>query len=193
MSSATDAGDQAAAPPRHRRLPRRLIVAAWLPVGIAALMFVLTLGIARPVDKGDSPIVGALARPIDLETLDGQRVALADMQGSPIVINFWASWCRPCRDEAPLLVAADGRYRSQGLRVLGIVYEDTPDNARAFTRQYGQTYPGLLDPDGRTAIDYGVLGIPETFFVDRSGMVRSRQVGALTAAELDRQIEMILR
>lgn len=193
MSSATDAGDLAAAPPRHRRLPRRLIVAAWLPVGIAALMFVLTLGIARPVDKGDSPIVGALARPIDLETLDGQRVALADMQGSPIVINFWASWCRPCRDEAPLLVAADGRYRSQGLRVLGIVYEDTPDNARAFTRQYGQTYPGLLDPDGRTAIDYGVLGIPETFFVDRSGMVRSRQVGALTAAELDRQIEMILR
>lgn len=91
-----------------------------------------------------------------------------------------------------MLTAADKEFGPQGLRIIGIVYQDTVENARDFMRRYGQTYPGLVDPEGRTAIDYGVLGIPETFFVDRAGIVRSRQVGALTVDELRRQVEAIL-
>ena len=76
--------------------------------------------------------------------------------------------------------------------MIGVVYQDSAANARDFMRRYGQTYPGLLDPNGRTAIDYGVFGIPETVFIYRAGVVRSRQVGAVTEAELKRKIEAIL-
>ncbi len=175
-----------------RRGPRRLVLAAWLVAGVAALVALLTVSVARPPTPVDTPIVGRPAPAFDLQTLDGGRVSLTALRGSPIVLNFWASWCIPCRDEAPLLTAADAAYRTQGLRILGVVYQDSTENARAFMARYGQTYPGLLDQDGRTAIDYGVFGIPETFFIDRSGVVRSRQVGALTEAELRRQIEAIL-
>lgn len=177
---------------RPDRRVRRLIVAAWLVAGVAAIIAFLTISVARPSGPVDTPIVGRPAPAFDLQTLDGQRVALADLRGSPIVLNFWASWCIPCREEAPLLTAADAAHRTQGLRVLGVVYQDSAENARQFMARYGQTYPGLLDPNGRTAIDYGVFGIPETFFIDRSGFVRSRQVGALTEAELQRQVEAIL-
>lgn len=192
MSSTEGAvGPEAASSPR-RPVPRRLIVALWVPVGIAALVYLLTLSIAKTGGSPDSPIVGRLAPAFDLQTLDAQRVSLAGFRGSPLVINFWASWCIPCREEAPMLTAADKEFGPQGLRIIGIVYQDTVENARDFMRRYGQTYPGLVDPEGRTAIDYGVLGIPETFFVDRAGIVRSRQVGALTVDDLRRQVEAIL-
>ena len=191
------AAEQIPAPPEGvavvpRRGRRRLIIAAWLVAGVAAIVAFLTVSVARPSTAVDTPILGRPAPAFDLQTLNGQRVELADLQGSPVVLNFWASWCIPCREEAPLLTAADAAYRAQGLRILGVVYQDSAENARAFMARYGQTYPGLLDPDGRTAIDYGVFGIPETFFIDRAGVVRSRQVGALTEADLRRQIEAVL-
>jgi len=172
--------------------PRRLILAAWLVAGIAALVAVLTVNIGRPQGPVDTPIVGRPAPAFDLETLDGGRLSLAQLRGSPVVLNFWASWCIPCREEAPLLTAAAADYEAQGLRVVGVVYQDSATNARDFMKRYGQTYAGLLDPDGRTAIDYGVFGIPETYFIDAEGIVSSRQVGAVTAVDLRRQIEAIL-
>lgn len=172
--------------------PRRLVLAAWLVAGVAAIVAFLTVSVARPTGPVDTPIVGRPAPAFDLQTLDGQRVSLAELRGSPVVLNFWASWCIPCREEAPLLTAADATYRSRGLRILGVVYQDSSENAGGFMARYGQTYPGLLDPDGRTAIDYGVFGIPETFFIDATGVVRSRQVGPVTEAELRRRIEAIL-
>ena len=175
-----------------RRGPRRLIAAAWLVAGVAAIVAFLTISVGRPSGPVDTPIVGRPAPAFDLQTLDGDRVSLAELRGSPVVLNFWASWCIPCREEAPLLTAADATYRSQGLRILGVVYQDSTESARDFMERYGQRYTGLLDPDGRTAIDYGVFGIPETFFIDRAGIVRSRQVGALTEADLRRQIEAIM-
>lgn len=175
-----------------RRVARRLVLAAWLVAGVAAIVAFLTVSVARPPGPVDTPIVGRAAPAFDLQTLDGQRVSLAELRGSTIVVNFWASWCIPCREEAPLLTAADVTYGSRGLHILGVVYQDSSENARAFMARYGQTYPGLLDMDGRTAIDYGVFGIPETFFIDPAGVVRFRQVGALTETDLRRQIEAIL-
>lgn len=177
--------------PRPRRR-RRLIIAAWLLVGVAALVALLTVNVAGPNTSVDTPIVGRPAPAFDLETLGGGRLSSADLRGSPVVLNFWASWCIPCREEAPLLTAAANDYQAQGLRVVGVVYQDSAESARDFMERYGQTYPGLLDPDGRTAIDYGVFGIPETFFIDRAGIVRSRQVGPVTKDGLRDQIEEIL-
>lgn len=184
--------DPAAESQTRRRSRSRLIVAAWLLAGLAAVLALLTINVAGPGTAVDTPIVGRPAPAFDLETLDGGRLSLADMRGSPVVVNFWASWCIPCREEAPLLTAAAEEYEPQGLRVVGIVYQDSPESARDFMARYGQTYPGLLDPDGRTAIDYGVFGIPESFFVDRTGVVRSRQVGPVTEDGLRKQIEAIL-
>jgi cytochrome c biogenesis protein CcmG/thiol:disulfide interchange protein DsbE len=182
-------GPPIAAPRRGRR---RLIVAAWLVAGTAAIVAILTMSLGRPSGPVDTPIVGRAAPAFDLETLDGERLSLEGFRGSPVVLNFWASWCLPCREEAPLLTSADTTYRPMGLQILGVVYQDSPQNARDFMSRYGQAYPGLLDPDGRTAIDYGVFGIPETFFIDATGVVRARQIGALTEADLRLQIEAIL-
>jgi cytochrome c biogenesis protein CcmG/thiol:disulfide interchange protein DsbE len=181
-----------AQPAPGRRRTRRLIVAAWLAAGVAALVAALTVSIGRPAGPVDTPIVGQPAPAFDLQTLDGRRLSLAELRGSPVVLNFWASWCIPCREEAPLLTAAAAEYRARGLRVIGVVYQDSAASARDFMDRYGQTYPGLLDRDGRTAIDYGVFGIPETFFIDAAGIVRSRQIGAVTAEDLRRQIEAVL-
>lgn len=178
--------------PRPGGMRQRIVTAALILVGSAVLIAVLTFSFGRPPGPIDTPIVGQPAPAFDLETLDGARLSLAELRGSAVVLNFWASWCVPCREEAPLLTAADVEYRSRGLRVVGIVYQDTVESAADFMRRYGQDYPGLLDPDGRTAIDYGVFGIPETFFVDAAGIVRSRQLGAVTATQLRRQIEAIL-
>lgn len=175
-----------------RRGQRRLIVAAWLIAGAAAIVAILTMSLGRPSGPVDTPIIGRAAPVFDLETLDGERLSLEGFRGSPVVLNFWASWCLPCREEAPLLTAADTTYRPLGLRILGVVYQDNPQNARDFMTRYGQAYPGLLDPDGRTAIDYGVFGIPETFFIDATGVVRARQIGALTEVDLRLQIEALL-
>jgi cytochrome c biogenesis protein CcmG/thiol:disulfide interchange protein DsbE len=175
-----------------RRGPRRLILAALLIAAVAALVAFLTVSIGRPAGPVDTPIVGRRAPAFDLQTLDGGRLSLASLRGSPVVLNFWASWCIPCREEAPLLTAAAADYGARGLRVVGVVYQDSAESARDFMGRYGQTYPGLLDPDGRTAIDYGVFGIPETFFIDASGIVRARQVGAVTVDDLRRQIQKIL-
>jgi cytochrome c biogenesis protein CcmG/thiol:disulfide interchange protein DsbE len=175
-----------------QRRSRRLILGVSLLAGVAALVAMFTVSVGRPVRPVDTPIVGQPAPAFDLERLDGGRLSLAELRGSPIILNFWASWCIPCREEAPLLTAAAADYEARGLRVIGVVYQDSAENARGFMGRYGQTYPGLLDPDGRTAIDYGVFGIPETFFIDAAGFVRSRQIGAVTAQDLGRQIQTIL-
>ena len=190
VSEPRESDPELQARPRSRR---RLIYASWLIAGVAALVALLTINVAGPRTAVDTPIVGRPAPAFDLETLDGGRLSLADLRGSPVVVNFWASWCIPCREEAPLLTAAAEEYEPQGLQVIGIVYQDSAESAREFVTRYGQTYPGLLDPDGRTAIDYGVFGIPETFFIDRGGIVRARQVGAVTEDDLRSQIEAILR
>lgn len=191
MSSSAELADVTprAEPVRRRR---RLVIAAWLVAAVAALIAMLTVNIAGPARPVDTPIVGRPAPVFDLETLDGGRLSLGDLRGSAVVLNFWASWCIPCREEAPLLTAADATYGSRGVRVLGVVYQDSAASARDFMRRYGQTYAGLLDANGRTAIDYGVYGIPETFFIDAAGVVRARYVGPLTEEELRRNIEAIL-
>lgn len=176
----------------HRPGQRRLALSTALLAGVAALVAFLSISVAAPADSGASPLIGQPAPEFELQTLEGGRLSLAELRGSPVVVNFWASWCIPCHREAPLLRAADVRYRAQGVRIVGIVYQDSVEKARDFMARYGQTYPGLVDPGGRTAIDYGVFGIPETYFIDASGSVRGRHVGEISEDVLERQIEALL-
>ena len=102
---------------------------------------------------------------------DGRVVQLSDFRGQPVVINFWASWCAPCRAEAPTLEETHQRYADRGVVILGINLWDSEEAAAEFRKVFGQTYPSGPDPNGKIAIEYGVSGIPETFFITPDGNV----------------------
>ena len=135
-------------------------------------------GAAKALAKGEHPQAPAftLSR---LESKEG-KVSLEDLKGKPVVVNFWASWCIPCRDEAPVLQKTYERYRDQGLVVLGVDVNDFRQDARRFMKRYGLTYPVVYDGKGSTVGKWGVRGFPETFFVDRTGkLVGERIEGAV--------------
>ncbi len=174
-------------------LGRRRLVGLASAAGLGVLVL-LALGVGQTRDPSQivSPLVGRAAPDFRLQALDGQWVRLADYRGHPVVLNFWASWCPPCRDEAPLLAEAAATYGPNGLVMLGVVFQDSPDAARAFMAGFGQRYPGLIDPGGRAALDYGVGGIPETFFIGRDGTIVAKQIGPVTEAGLRADIDAIL-
>jgi cytochrome c biogenesis protein CcmG/thiol:disulfide interchange protein DsbE len=140
-----------------------------------------------------SPLVGKPAPPLVGTTLDGGAFDLASQRGSPVLVNFWASWCGPCREEFPLLEAAAKRHASAGLVVVGALYKDDPEPALAFTAEQGATWPTVADPERSIGAAWKVLGPPQTFLIDRDGIIRAVQVGQVRdAAELDRLLASIL-
>ena len=133
-----------------------------------------------------------------LTGLDGGTVDLTAYRGRPVVVNFWASWCRPCIQEFPLLAAARARHRADGLEVIGVLApSDARDRARALVRGHGGRWPVGVDrgggPAGETAIAYGVAGLPETYFVRRDGSLAVRQLGELSERSLRENLAHILR
>jgi cytochrome c biogenesis protein CcmG, thiol:disulfide interchange protein DsbE len=135
-------------------------------------------GVAAALAKGEHPPAPTFTLP----RLDVDRpLSLASLRGKAVVINFWASWCEPCKDEAPMLQAAYERYRARGLVVLGVDVEDFRSDARTFMRRYGLTYPVVHASDKEALVrTYGITGYPETFFIDRSGrLVGERIAGAI--------------
>jgi cytochrome c biogenesis protein CcmG/thiol:disulfide interchange protein DsbE len=168
--------------PRARRR-RRLM--AW----IAALVVVLVLAVGTALGSRlgtdpalvDSPLIGQPAPSVQLPALQGgEPVSLAAPRGQVVVVNFWASWCVPCRQEHPTLVAAANAYRPAGVTFLGVVYQDRAESAIAFLDELGraQGYLYATDPGSRTAVEFGVFGIPETFVLDRSGVIVAKITGA---------------
>lgn len=138
---------------------------------------------------------GLLDRPapvFDLLDLAGQPVRLADYTGRPVIVNFWASWCIPCQQEFPMYRQVRLQYAAQGLEILGVVYQDSATRARAFMASHDAGWPALLDPGGKTARAYGVLGIPMSFFVDRHGVVRAVSYGPPPQTVLQQDLARIL-
>jgi len=182
--------EAAAAPPSASRVGT--VVRASIVIALVVIMVVLAMGFRRDPRDIKTGTIGDPAPAFDLERLDAPgRVRLADLRGKVVVVNFFASWCVPCKEEAPHLIRAWERYRTSDVVLVGVVYQDEPDAARAFHDRMGQTWPIALDPDGRTSIGFGVFGIPETFFVDPEGVVRGRHIGAIDEATLIRGIEAI--
>lgn len=165
---------------------RWIIVAAAISLLLfAGLVAVLVWGgLSKESATGGSgaTLPGKEAPAFTLESFDGGTVSLSDFEGKPVIINFWASWCVPCRQEAPALEAVWQSFRDGGLVVVGINQprSDPEEQARAFLEEFGVSYPNVFDTRGFSAIDYGVSGIPVTFFVDREGIVKRRFVGTLT-------------
>ena len=136
--------------------------------------------------------IGAPAPAFELVDLDGNPVRSADLAGRPVVVNFWASWCGPCIEEFPLLEEAQAAHADVGLAVVGIVYDDSEDAARAFMQSQHATWTAAMDPGGSVARAYGIYGPPETFFVGRDGIVAGHQIGLLSPADLHQQLATIL-
>ena len=113
------------------------------------------------------------------------RVTLDELRGTPIALNFWASWCIPCRDEAPLLQRGWRRASGQGVLFVGLNIQDVRDDALEFLREFGQTFPNLRDPGKTAARAWGVTGIPETFFISARGDVVGHVIGVVSAQQLE--------
>ena len=176
--------------PDLRRLPLRiLVVAATLPAILLGL-FLVALLLRAPAPAAGT--VGSLAPDFSLVDLDGQTVSLADLRGRPVIVNFWASWCGPCIEEFPLLREAAQRHADDGLAVVGIVFEDRTEAARDFMARNDGSWPAAMDPGGRVAAAFNILGPPETFFIGADGIIAARQLGQFSEGSLERNLAAIL-
>jgi cytochrome c biogenesis protein CcmG/thiol:disulfide interchange protein DsbE len=165
----------------------------WPLVAFAALALLLAAGLRLQPRKLPSPFIGRPAPAFELPTLQGEGGPLspAALQGQVWVLNVWASWCAPCRAEHPLLVEA---ARARQVTLVGLNTKDDPRAAQEWLRALGDPYAQVgSDRDGRVAIDYGVYGVPETFVIDREGIVRFKHVGPLTTEVWAGQVLPLVR
>ncbi len=168
------------------------VVATPIVVALAALLALVAWGLAaNRAQVGLVAVPGQTARDFTLKLFDGGSFSLAGARGKPVVVNFWGSWCAPCREEAPVLNRA---WENYGARVafIGVDIWDNDRAARGYLAEVGARYPNGPDPSGEIAIDYGVSGVPETLFITRDGRVLHKFVGPLNDANLTRLLEQLL-
>ncbi len=172
-----------------------------LVIAIAAIVLVGFLGLLLWGILNKQPLTGLsgitmVNRPapyFTLTTFKGTTISLEGLMGKPVVINFWASWCPPCRIEAPLLERTWRAYKNRGVVFLGVDIQDREEDALNFIREFHITYPNGPDPTGEISIDYGVSAIPVTFFISRKGEIVRRWVGAIEKEVLISAIEEIMK
>lgn len=167
----------------------------WLvPLSVVPVLALLAYGFTTNPRDIPSPLVGRPAAPFTLTGFDGGPVALAALRGKVVVLNFWASWCRPaCYEEAPTLERGWRAYRDRGVVVLGVDIQDHDDAARTFIRDFRLSFANAPDRGGKVSVDYGVYGVPETFFIDRDGRIRVKHVGVVTDEIFRATVEPLLR
>jgi cytochrome c biogenesis protein CcmG/thiol:disulfide interchange protein DsbE len=183
---------------KNKRRRRILIfsVVSLLNVGLLALL--LTQLLTPAPNAGSDPLVGHPAPDFSLTMLrpDTGKTALSlsNFKGKPVVLNFWASWCAPCKEEVPLLESSWKQVQAQGKDVvfLGIDYQDSNNDAISFLQLYGITYPIVLDADGSVALKFSVTSLPQTIFINQKGTVMSRVPRELTAQVLSSNLKLIM-
>jgi cytochrome c biogenesis protein CcmG/thiol:disulfide interchange protein DsbE len=182
-------------------VPRRPIILA-LAVALATTLAVVVLvqatrpgGSPDPCPNGPNAkaVAGCPVPALTGTTLDGQPFDLASLAGKPVLINFWGPSCIPCRDEFPLMKAKLAEHAADGLSIVGVLTDDPVEPARAFVARYGAPWPTVVDPDKSLKATYRVAGRPQTYFVDRTGVLRSIQIGQMQDADFERQYAQIAK
>lgn len=165
---------------------------AWMAAAAIALIVAVLLVYGIVATPSEPPQVGSPVPDFEFTALDGSSMNLGARRGEVVVVNFFASWCDPCRQEAADLEQAWLAYQDQGVQFYGIAYKDADSKAQAFLDEFGVSYPSTVDTSNRTARDYGVTGVPETFVVGREELLVRHFLGPITQAELSREIERAL-
>lgn len=156
---------------------------------IAPILALLAFGFSRDARYITSPLIATPAAPFTITLFDGGQLALEDLRGKAVFLNFWASWCPPCRAEARDLEAAWRRMKGKDLVFIGVALQDTDRDSRAFLEEFDITYPNGKDESGKIAVDYGTWGIPESFFIDAEGRITYKHVGGIGAELVLTKIE----
>lgn len=168
---------------------RRVLLAGLILV--VPLLLFLFLGLGKNPGEIRSPLIGRVAPSFALKPVGSKAtVSLDSLRGRPVVLNFWATWCVPCYAEHGVLLSGAREFQPS-VQFLGVVYEDEEANITQFLQEKGGAYPNLMDDQARTAIAYGVHGVPETFFLDRNGRIMSRHVGPLTEESLRENLRKV--
>lgn len=179
-------GDEPAIVPGLRKTRKVLWIAVAVAVPLALLVLALANGDPAATRAVKSPLIGKPAPDIAGTTVDGAQASLAGLRGKWVVVNFFATWCVPCRQEHPDLVSFSQSHQSIGdAAVLGVVYSDNAQAVQEFRAKQGGDWSMLTDPKGRIALDYGVAGVPESFLISPDGLVVAKLVGGVRSGDLD--------
>lgn len=170
---------------------RGLRIGQWIAFGLViGLMALFAVGIqmrsAKPVEAGSAP-------DFSITTFDGETFSLAEKRGQVVVVNFWASWCIPCRDEAPTLERAWQKYKGRGVVFVGVDYVDSEREAQAFVKEFNITYPNGPDLGTDISRRYHMQGVPETYFVGKDGQLYGNHIGPIDDATLSAKLDELLR
>jgi len=164
-----------------------------LPLTAVPVLALLAYGFRVNPRDIRSPLVGRPAAPFTLTSFEGAPMQLGALRGKVVVLNFWASWCYPaCYEEAPVLERGWRAYRDRDVVVLGVDIQDKDEAGRKFIRDFTLTFPNAPDPRGKVSVDYGVYGVPETFFIDRAGAIRVKHVSAVSDQVFRDTVEALL-
>jgi cytochrome c biogenesis protein CcmG/thiol:disulfide interchange protein DsbE len=161
-------------------MPVRRVIITLLIIG--PLLALLAYGFTRDSHYIVSPLLAKPATPFTLTLFDGHKLTLEDLRGKAVFLNFWASWCLPCREEARELEAAWQKVKDKNMVFLGVAVQDTDKDALEFLKEFNVTYPNGKDETAKIAVDYGTWGIPESFFIDPQGRITYKHVGGIRAA-----------
>jgi len=158
---------------------RRLAITGLI---IGPILGLLAFGFTRDARYITSPLLAKPAAPFTVTLFDGRKITLDELRGKAVFLNFWASWCPPCRAEARDLEAAWQKVKDKDMVFIGVALQDTDKNSLEFLKEFEVTYPNGKDESGKIAVDYGTWGIPESFFIDPQGRITYKHVGGIRAA-----------
>lgn len=177
-----------------------IITSVCLVLFLSITVIILNKGLNLNPNSTGNALQDKLANPFTVEIVQFSNdydfskrtsFSLEDFRGKPLVLNFWASWCVSCRSEAHELEKFWQKYKDQDIQVIGIAIHDSQDASKSFIQQYGKTYTIGLDNDGKAGINYGVTGVPETFFIDPQGIIKHKEAGPVNMAILEKHLEAI--